>query len=116
MLSRIDKSYEEICELMTEFPKTRVLIDHFGFAKGANDPNWRKVLSLAKFPQVSVKISAQFRVATSSEKIDWRAIDVRASERFGQTFWCGTISLGERFPVRRERVRLREGFTNSKRD
>ena len=67
----IDKSYEEICELMTEFPKTRVLIDHFGFAKGANDPNWRKVLSLAKFPQVSVKISAQFRVATSSEKIEW---------------------------------------------
>ena len=24
MLSRIDRSYEEICELMTEFPKTRL--------------------------------------------------------------------------------------------
>jgi len=66
----LDKSYEEMCELMTEFPKTRVLIDHFGFARGISDPNWQKVLSLAKFPQVSVKVSAQFRVA-AGEKIEW---------------------------------------------
>ena len=66
----LDKSYSEMCELMTEFPKTRVLIDHFGFAKGVSDPNWQKVLSLAKFPQVSVKVSAQFRVATG-DKTEW---------------------------------------------
>ena len=38
-------------------------MDHFGFVKGVEDPNWLALLSLAEFPQVCVKASAQFRVA-----------------------------------------------------
>ena len=53
---------EEIKDLMEEFPKTKVMMDHFGFTKGIHDPNWRALLSLAEYPQVVVKASAQFRV------------------------------------------------------
>ena len=57
----LDLSIEEIETLCTDYPETPVLMDHFGFCKGARDPNWR-LLGLARFPQVSVKASAQFRV------------------------------------------------------
>ena len=59
---------EEIRDLCAEFPKTRVLMDHFGFVKGVEDPNWLALLSLAEFPQVCVKASAQFRVAPEGER------------------------------------------------
>ena len=52
----------DIRELLAEFPNTPVLMDHFGFCKGVEDPNWPALLSLAEFPQVTVKASAQFRV------------------------------------------------------
>jgi predicted TIM-barrel fold metal-dependent hydrolase len=59
---------EQIKDLCAEFPATRVLMDHFGFVKGTNDPNWQALLSLAEFPQVYVKASAQFRVAPKGEQ------------------------------------------------
>ena len=43
-------------------------MDHFGFVKGVEDPNWLALLSLAEFPQVCVKASAQFRVAPEGER------------------------------------------------
>lgn len=62
---------EDIKALCTEFPDTPVLMDHFGFCKGVDDPNWHSLLSLASFPQVSVKASAQFRVAPAEIKPEW---------------------------------------------
>ena len=59
---------EDIKDLCAEFPATRVLMDHFGFVKGVEDPNWLALLSLAEFPQVCVKASAQFRVAPEGER------------------------------------------------
>lgn len=44
---------EDIRTLCAEFPDTPVLIDHFGFCKGVEDPNWAALLSLAEFPQVT---------------------------------------------------------------
>ena len=65
---------EQIKDLCAEFPATRVLMDHFGFVKGTKDPNWQALLSLAEFPQVYVKASAQFRVLpldASDEDKEW---------------------------------------------
>lgn len=52
---------EDIRALCSEFPDTPVLVDHFGFCKGVEDPNWASLMSLAAFPQVTVKASAHFR-------------------------------------------------------
>uniref|UniRef100_A0A7S0T3K5 Amidohydrolase-related domain-containing protein n=1 Tax=Mantoniella antarctica TaxID=81844 RepID=A0A7S0T3K5_9CHLO len=63
---------EDIRALCTEFPDTPVLMDHFGFCKGVeDDTNWPALLSLAQFPQVTVKASAQFRVLPSGVASEW---------------------------------------------
>lgn len=59
---------EDIKDLLAEFPDTRVMMDHFGFVKGTEDPNWQALLSLHEYPQVTIKASAQFRVATDDAK------------------------------------------------
>ena len=62
---------EDIKDLCAEFSNTPVLIDHFGFVKGADDPNWAALLSLAEFPNVSVKASAHFRVVPEGGERAW---------------------------------------------
>lgn len=61
---------DDIEELCLEFPATAVMIDHFGFCKPAQSKDeeeaWRRLLSLARFPQVYVKTSAFFRVSRQS--------------------------------------------------
>jgi len=54
----------EIEELMAEFPKTTVILDHLAFCPGGDleDPSWDYLMSLAKHDNVYVKISAFFRV------------------------------------------------------
>ena len=49
-------------------PSVPVLIDHFGFTKGVDDPAFEDLLRLGRdFKQVSVKCSAHFRVRVSTE-------------------------------------------------
>ncbi|CAI5981195.1 unnamed protein product [Closterium sp. NIES-65] len=62
---------DEIEQLCTAHPHTRVILDHFGFCRNPNHPSataadrttWNRLLSLARFPQVYVKTSAHFRVS-----------------------------------------------------
>ena len=75
---------EEIKDLRAEFPKTRVLMDHFGFVKGVEDPNWLALLSLAEFPQVCVKASAQFRAAPEGERWPYESTVAAAARAFGR--------------------------------
>ena len=101
---------EDIKDLCAEFSNTPVLIDHFGFVKGADDPNWAALLSLAEFPNVSVKASAHFssrargrrtRLALSQHG------DAAATD--GGRVRGGTRGVGERFSVRDGGVRVRTG-------
>lgn len=45
---------EEIETLLELYPETKVIIDHFGFCKCSepDSESWKKLLALAKFPQV----------------------------------------------------------------
>uniref|UniRef100_A0A061RAH3 Catalytic hydrolase n=1 Tax=Tetraselmis sp. GSL018 TaxID=582737 RepID=A0A061RAH3_9CHLO len=56
------KDIEELCEA---YPRTTVMLDHFGFCKcsAPDSEEWAALLSLARFPQVYVKVSAFFRVS-----------------------------------------------------
>jgi predicted TIM-barrel fold metal-dependent hydrolase len=50
---------DDIKALATDFPDTKIIMDHFGFCK-ASDPaseEWKALMSLAEFPQVYVKVS-----------------------------------------------------------
>lgn len=68
---------DEIRELATEFPDTKVVIDHFGFCK-AKDPDsaeWQALLGLAAFPQIFVKVRRKLGAAPA-----WHTICLRGSQ------------------------------------
>lgn len=49
---------DDIRTLATDYPETRVVIDHMGFCK-ADEPQsdeWKALLRLAEMPQVYVKV------------------------------------------------------------
>ena len=60
-------SVEAIRNLCEAYPKTKVLIDHFGFCKGVEDESFGDLLALSAFENVMVKCSAHFRVRTSED-------------------------------------------------
>jgi len=68
----------DIKNLLEHSPDTKLIIDHWGFfrqpATGGTDPStsvsdeaWKELLSLSKYPQVYVKMSALFRVSGEEE-------------------------------------------------
>lgn len=54
LLNHID----DITTLCEEVPETKVIIDHFGFCSAAkpDGEDWAALYSLARFPQVYVKV------------------------------------------------------------
>jgi predicted TIM-barrel fold metal-dependent hydrolase len=57
--------YDDIIKLLTLCPDTPCILDHFGFTNINDKSTFEQLLSLAKFPQVHVKISALFRLGDS---------------------------------------------------
>ena len=102
---------EDIKDLCAEFSNTPVLIDHFGFVKGADDPNWAALLSLAEFPNVSVKASAHDRACgpEGGERAWPYPSRGDAAATDGGRVRGGTRGVGERFSVRDGGVRARMG-------
>jgi predicted TIM-barrel fold metal-dependent hydrolase len=54
---------EEITTLAERYPETKFIVDHYGFCKcdDLESDEWKALLSLARFPQAYVKLSASFR-------------------------------------------------------
>ncbi len=64
----LGKHAEEITSLLEASPSTVVVVDHFGFfvQNGkVEEDSWAKLIALAQYPQVNVKISAAFRNVVS---------------------------------------------------
>mmetsp|Transcript_10425 Transcript_10425/g.23622 ORF Transcript_10425/g.23622 Transcript_10425/m.23622 type:complete len:385 (-) Transcript_10425:206-1360(-) len=100
----LSKHTKEIEALLQESPDTQVIIDHWGFflqpATGAGDrkvdeESWEKLLSLSKYPQVHVKISALFRV--SAEPWPFASLSPRL-ETLLATFGSKRLLWGSDFP------------------
>lgn len=61
----LEHHFEDICSLIESSPETAVILDHLGFTGLNNDGDkaFVQLLTLAKYQNVNVKISALFRVA-----------------------------------------------------
>jgi len=60
----LNKHHSDVVNLLQRFPKTKVIIDHFGFLVQDgifNEESWSQLLALSSFPQVYIKVSAAFR-------------------------------------------------------
>ena len=85
---------EDIKDLCAEFSNTPVLIDHFGFVKGADDPNWAALLSLAEFRTSPSKPRRIFESCPKAENAPGPIPARRRScdrwwTRSGRNAWCG---------------------------
>ena len=98
--------YNDILRLISESPDTTLILDHFGFTRLFNDDDsgiiqsdFKKLLSLAKYPNVYVKISALFRIANLSSESD--PYDGLRKERFEpliEAFGYERLMMGTDFP------------------
>ncbi|EEC50644.1 predicted protein [Phaeodactylum tricornutum CCAP 1055/1] len=62
----LELHYDDILALLDSSPDTILILDHFGFTSLEKPLTFNKLLGLAKFPQVYVKISALFRLSDTS--------------------------------------------------
>ena len=89
--------YDDIVALLKASPKTTLVLDHFGFT-GFNpegESAFEKLVALAEYPQVVVKVSALFRLGDSSPYERVR------KERFGpllKAFGAERLMFGTDFP------------------
>lgn len=58
--------YTDIVRLLEASPLTPMILDHFGFTSVDDPDAFNQLLSLSKYPQVSVKVSALFRLGDPS--------------------------------------------------
>ncbi|GKY97600.1 hypothetical protein MPSEU_000718400 [Mayamaea pseudoterrestris] len=58
----ISLHYDDIVQLLEQSPATMCILDHFGFTSLKNSLSFEQLLSLSKYPQLYVKISALFRL------------------------------------------------------
>ena len=99
--------YDGIVKMLEQAPSTKLIIDHWGFFRspptggqmgnaGVNDENcWQLLLSLARFPQVYVKLSANFRV--SAERPPFMDLAPRLAELL-QAYGPSRLMVGTDFP------------------
>ena len=85
-----------ILGLLRHSPATPVIIDHFGFCRGVDTPEFAQLLQLADFQQVHVKLSAFFRVSSAEAPpfTDTTAMVAKLLEAFGPE----RLMLGTDFP------------------
>ena len=58
--------YDDIVQLAEKCPETTLILDHFGFTAIDDQASFEQLLSLQKFAQVYVKVSALFRLKDTS--------------------------------------------------
>jgi predicted TIM-barrel fold metal-dependent hydrolase len=99
----LDLHYDDIVQLLESSPSTIMILDHFGFTRFASSSiesereadMLQKLLSLAKYPQVYVKVSASFRL---SDQVSDSQI---ATERFQpllDVYTARRLLFGSDFP------------------
>ncbi|CAK0835588.1 unnamed protein product [Prorocentrum cordatum] len=94
----------DIEALLQDSPKTKVIIDHWGFflqpATGEGDrvideDSWNALLQLSKYPQVYVKVSALFRAA--ADAYPWPSLSDRLAVLL-KTYSSSRLMWGSDFP------------------
>jgi L-fucono-1,5-lactonase len=86
--------------LVREFPKQRFVLDHIakpGIAKGLMEPWARDIRELAKFPNVSCKLSG---MVTEARWNQWKTGDFRPYlDTVFEAFGAGRLMIGSDWPV-----------------
>ena len=90
--------FDDIVELVEKSPETPLILDHVGFTSFTNegDAAFQKLLSLADYPQVAVKISAVFRLQDDSPS--YEKVRTERLEPLLKKFGPERLMFGTDFP------------------
>ncbi|KAL7568742.1 hypothetical protein ACA910_021735 [Epithemia clementina (nom. ined.)] len=91
----LDLHYDDILALLKKSPNTKMILDHFGFTSVENADNFAKLLDLAKYPNVYIKISALFRLA---DKSPYNRVRLERFAPLLQKFGANRLMYGSDFP------------------
>ena len=101
--------FDDIVALIKKSPDTTLILDHFGFTRlmlfnENDDPSlvqedFDKLLSLAQYPNVYIKISALFRIADLKNGEDpYMDLKINRFDPILKAFGCERIMVGTDFP------------------
>ena len=107
----LDLHYDDIIDLLQKSPQTILILDHFGFTflsdndddgdgdKDENDKLFNLLLSLAKYDNVIVKISALFRIAgPGNDLYPYHRVKEERFDVLLETFGKDRLMFGTDFP------------------
>lgn len=96
----LDLHYDDILQLIEKSPETVCILDHMGFCalteKGDNQ--FEQLLSLAKYPNVLVKISALFRNTGDDDSFPYSKLKSRRFHPLLERFGADRLMMGTDFP------------------
>lgn len=86
---------EDIEALATEYPDTKVFIDHMGFCKAAepDGKDWQALYGLARFPQVYVKVRSFYQLSLV------RTLFLTSMKHFSSVVYCWRFTKSYRLLV-----------------
>jgi len=96
----LDLHYDDIVNLLEASPTTTLILDHLGFTAldAETDDNFTKLLSLAKYQKVVVKLSALFRVAGANDPYPYERVRTERFVPLLRAFGKDRIMFGTDFP------------------
>ena len=92
---------QDIEKLVNYSPETIVILDHLGFTKLGDeqgDKNFKDLLALNKYPNVFIKISALFRVASDTSSFPYEEVKKERFLPLLETFGADRMMFGTDFP------------------
>ena len=93
----LDLHYDDILNLLQASPQTKMILDHFAFTSLTEKGNesFQKLLDLAKYPQVYVKVSALFR---QGDVAPYERVKLERLDPLLQAFGSDRLLFGTDFP------------------
>ena len=104
----LDLHYDDIIQLLEKSPETTMILDHFGFTflneneqeatTTAVTTQMKQLLSLAKYENVVIKISALFRIANNVDTYPYHRVKKERFDLLIEAFGKDRLMFGSDFP------------------
>lgn len=100
----LDLHYDDVVALIESSPVTELILDHMGFTflnnegRGNSNVAFEELLSLAKYPNVYIKISALFRVAAGNDRFPYNDVKEKRFKLLLNAFGSKRLLFGTDFP------------------
>lgn len=96
----LELHFDDILALIEKSPDTQLVLDHLGFCalNEKGDESFKQLLSLSKYKNVSIKISALFRNTGEDDSFPYDGIKTNRFEPLMESFGPDRLLLGSDFP------------------